>query len=53
MGGDEMVDTHPNFRVLREDQEMDLSFLTETQFRAAVEKEMAFRIERGQMEGNF
>ncbi len=46
-GKNEPLDTHPNFRVLREDQEMVLGFYTEEQFRAAVEREMAFLLNRG------
>ena len=52
-GLDEHAHTHRNFRILREDQEMDLGFLTEAQFRTAMDKEMAFRIEHGQTEAKF
>lgn len=52
-GLDEHTHTHRNFRILREDQAMDLGFLTEVQFRTAMEKEMAYRIENGQTESKF
>lgn len=42
-GKDELAHTHEHYRILREDQEMDLSFMTEEQFRKTVADEMAFR----------
>jgi hypothetical protein len=52
-GLDDIENVHPNFRILRADQEMDLGFLSEVQFRTAMEKEMAFRIEHGQTQEMF
>jgi hypothetical protein len=49
-GKNDADNTHCNFRLLREDQEMVLGFYTEAQFRIAVEREMAFLLKRGNPE---
>lgn len=46
-------DCHPNFRILREDQEIDLGFFGEHQIRSLIEKEIAYRIKHGTTENRF
>jgi len=40
-GKGELEHTHPNFRILREDQEMRLFFITEEQLQRMIERELA------------
>jgi hypothetical protein len=46
-GKDDIKDCHPNFRILRLDQDMNLGWINEDQLRTLVEKEIAHREKTG------
>jgi len=41
-GKDDVADCHPNFRMLRENQAMELGFMTETNFLNSVNSQVEF-----------
>jgi hypothetical protein len=46
-------DCHPNFRILRADQEIELGWVNEEQLQALVEKEIAYREQHGKQNEGF